>query len=117
MASTRTRLVRLAAALVLIGLGLFSYDGLTQIAGAAPPPVVTTDYSAYPPAGSIPANCTGGVGGGGVVQGYRAFLRAAGDPGAGSGQTLRTIQAQIKPGDEVVIRWTNWKIGRASCRE
>jgi hypothetical protein len=120
MARTRTRLVRLAAAFVLIGLGLFSYDGLTQIASAAPPPVVNTDYASYPAADAVPANCTGGAGGLGVLQGFRTFLRRAGAPNAApfidpgptgdfaTTRSLRRFQAQIQPGDEVVARWTGW---------
>jgi len=108
MARTRTRLVRIAGALFLTALGLFSYDALTQVASAAPPPVVAGDYAAYPPADAVPSNCQGGAGGPGVLQGYRAFLRRVGDPGVGSGQTLRDIQADIRVGDEVVVRWTNW---------
>src|SRR4051812_39783146 len=50
MARTRTRLVRIAVAVVFVGLGLVAYDGLTQVASAARPPVVNTDFAAYPPA-------------------------------------------------------------------
>jgi hypothetical protein len=120
MARIRTRLVRVGAAVVVTGLGLFSYDAVTQVASAAPPPVVNTDYAAYPPPAAVPSNCTGGTGGPGVLLGYRAFVRRAGapnvapfiDPGpAGDFATLRSMrrfQAQIQVGDEVVIRWTNW---------
>src|SRR5205807_446252 len=99
------------------------YDGLTQIASAAPPPVVNTDYAAYPPANAVPANCTGGTGGPGVLQGYRAFIRRAGapnvapfiDPGPtgtfATARSLRRLQAQVQVGDEVVIRWTGWTAG------
>jgi len=116
--------VRIAGALFLTALGLFSYDALTQVASAAPPPVVNSDYAAYPPADAVPSNCTGGTGGPGVLQGYRAFLRRAGAPNAapfvdpgptGDFATLRSMrrfQAQILPGDEVVVRWTEWS---ANC--
>src|SRR5437762_13696337 len=120
MPSTRKRLVRIAVAVALVGLGLFAYDGLTQVASAAPPPVVNNDYAAYPPADAVPSNCTGGTGGPGVLQGYRSFIRRAGapnvapfvDPGPtgdyATVRSLRRLQAQIRPGDEVVVRWTNW---------
>ena len=122
MARTWTRLVRIAAAVSLVGLGLIAYDGLTQVASAAEPPVITTGYAAYPPANSIPANCTGGLGGNGVLQGFRAFLRRGGvdivaDPGAAGGfgptKSLRRFQTQIQPGDTVVIRWESWT---ANCQ-
>jgi len=114
MARIRTRLVRAAAAVVLVGLGLIAYDGLTQVASAAPPPVITTDYAAYPPAGSIPAACPVQGGGRGVLQGYRAFLRRGGVVVAGNpagGTDLRDFETLIKPGDEVVIQWTSWTGG------
>ena len=56
MGRTRTRLARIGAAVVLGAVGLLGYDAVTQVARAAPPPVVTTDYAAYPPAGSVPAD-------------------------------------------------------------
>jgi hypothetical protein len=120
MARIRTRLARITAAVGLIGLGLFAYDAVTQVASAAPPPVISTDYAAYPAADAVPATCTGGAGGVGVLQGYRAFLRRGGvdivaDPGGAggfnAGKSLRRFQAQIQPGDQVVIRWTAWTAG------
>jgi LPXTG-motif cell wall-anchored protein len=87
--------------------------------------VINTDYAAYPPADAVPSNCTGGGGGPGVLQGYRAFLRRAGapnvapfvDPGPNGDfvtlRSMRRFQAQIHVGDEVVIRWTNWS---ANCQ-
>jgi LPXTG-motif cell wall-anchored protein len=120
MDSTRSRLARIGAAVVLSAVGFIAFDAVTQVASAAPPPVITTDYAAYPAPGSVPANCTGGAGGAGVVQGYRAFLRRAGAPNAApfvdpgptgdfaTVRSLRRFQAQIQVGDEVVIRWSSW---------
>ena len=119
MGKTSTRLARITAAVTLSAFGFIAYDAVTQVAGAAPPPVVTTDFAAYPAAGSVPANCTGGAGGAGVLQGYRAFLRRAGapnaapfvDPGPGgtfASRSMRRFEDQIQVGDEVVIRWTSW---------
>ena len=115
MASTRGRLVRMGAALLLTGLGVFSYDAMTQVASAAPPPVITTDYASYPP--PLPAGCT--AEGGAFLPGYRAFLDPTGvdpariaqqpnawaDPGATAStaaRSMRRFQALILPGDTVV---------------
>ncbi len=123
MGRTRTRLARIGAAVALSAFGFIAYDAVTQVASAAPPPVVNTDYAAYPAAGSVPATCTNGNGGPGVLQGYRAFLQRPGgpnnvapfvDPGAGGtavSRSMRRFQAQIQVGDQVVIRWESWTAG------
>ncbi|HEY1280681.1 MAG TPA: hypothetical protein VGF22_13475 [Acidimicrobiales bacterium] len=89
---------------------------------------MTTDYASYPPAGSVPATCTAGAGGPGVLQGYRAFIDPAtadpavvaanptafADPGAGAAfaaRSLRRFQTLIQPTNRVVIRWTGWTAG------
>ena len=125
MLSMRARLARIGAAVAVASVGLVGYQAVTQVATAAPPPVVTTDFASYPPAGSVPANCTGGAGGPGVLLGYRAFIDPTGvdparvaanptafaDPTAGAAvlaRTMRRFQTLIQPGDRVVIRWTNW---------
>ena len=55
-----------------------------------------------------------------VLQGYRAFLRRGGvdivpdDPARGPRppqRSMRRFQAQVQPGDQVVIRWTSWTAG------
>ena len=88
--------------------------------------MVNTDYANYPFAGSVPAGCTGGNGGPGVLVGYRSFIDPAGvapariaanptffaDPGPGAAAvSLRRFQATILPGDRVVARWTAWAAG------
>jgi hypothetical protein len=121
MARTRTRLVRSAAALVLTALGLLSYDAITQVASAAPPPVVTTDYAAYPP--PLPAGCT--AQGGAFLTGYRAFLQRPNtpnnvapfiDPGPTAlpvltTRSMRRFEDLVLPGDTIVVRWTGWAPG------
>jgi LPXTG-motif cell wall-anchored protein len=124
MGRTSLRLARIGAAVALSAFGFIAYDAVTQVASAAPPPVVTTDYAAYPLASSVPATCTGGAGGLGVLQGYRAFLQRPGgpnnvapfvDPGPGgtfsTARSMRRFETQIQVGDSVVIRWDSWTAG------
>jgi len=117
MLSMRARLARIVAATAVASAGLIGYQAVTHVASAQPPPVITTDFAAYPPASAVPANCTGGVGGPGVLLGYRAFIQRAGapnqypfiDPGPGVANTgLRNLQAFVLPGDQVVVRWTGY---------
>jgi hypothetical protein len=112
---------------MLCGAGLVAYEAVTQVASAQPPPVITTNFAAYPPANAIPANCAGGVAGGGpaVLVGYRSFIDpatasaaqlAAGpatdftDPAVSgvADPTMFRFQTRLIPGNRVVIRWTNW---------
>jgi hypothetical protein len=127
MVKTRTRLCRIGLAIALSGVGLIAYEAVSQVASAAPPPVITTDFAAYPPAGAVPAGCADG---GGALVGYRAFIDPAGvapariaanptafaDPGpVGDPLTVRSMrrfQTLILPNDRVVIRWTDWS---ANC--
>jgi hypothetical protein len=118
MGSTRARIARIGVALVLGAVGVLGYEAVTQVAGAVPPPVVTTDYAAYPP--PLPASCTG-PNAGDVLVGYRAFLIPLGgsgtDPGGGgdfAGRSLRRFQDDVVPGDTVVIRWDAWQTGCGS---
>jgi len=128
MLSMRARLARIGAAVAVASVGLVSYQAVTQVATAAPPPVVTTDFASYPPAGSVPATCTAGAGGPGVLQGYRSFIDPAtadpavvaanptafADPGAGAAfaaRSMRRFQTLIQPNNRVVIRWTGWTAG------
>ncbi len=46
----RSRLVRIGASAAVGIVGLIGYQAATQVASAAPPPVITTDFAAYPPA-------------------------------------------------------------------
>jgi hypothetical protein len=125
MLRTRARLARIGAALAVASFGLIGYEAVTQVATAAPPPVITTDFAAYPPASAVPANCTGGVGGPGVLLGYRAFIDPTGvaparvaanptafaDPGAGAAaaaRSMRRFEALVLPNDRVIVRWTDW---------
>src|SRR6185436_4361582 len=78
MVRMRIRLARIGTAVAIACFGLIGYEAGTQGATAAPPPVSTTDFAAYPPASAVPANCTGGVGGPGVLLGYRAFIDPTG---------------------------------------
>ena len=103
--------------------GFIAYDAVTQVASAAPPPVVTTDYAAYPAPGSVPATCTGGLGcrrGAPGLPGLPAATRRADnvapfvDPGPGApppAASMRRFQTQIQVGDQVVIRWDSWTPG------
>jgi hypothetical protein len=127
MVRTRTRLCRIGLAIALSGIGLIAYEAVSQVASAAPPPVVSTDFAAYPPADAVPAACGGG--GLSVLVGYRAFIDPAGvdpariaanptafaDPGPGGAfattRSLRRFEALILPNDRVVVRWTNWAAG------
>ncbi len=133
MWSIRRRLFRLGMAGVLCGAGLVTYEAVTQVASAAPPPPVSTDYPAYPVAGSIPASCP--TDGQGVVQGLRFFLivgpegqagRPAqwfSDPGInGDYATTRSsrrfqlflpnpLAPGVRPGDTIVARWNSWTPG------
>ena len=96
--------------------------------GALPPPVITTDYAAYPAAGSIPASCA--TDGRGVVQGLRFFLipgpgtptrpaQWTTDPGpTGDYTTTRSSRRfetfpspSVFPGDTVVVLWDRWTPG------
>jgi hypothetical protein len=126
MLRMRARLARIGAAVAVASVGLVGYQAVTQVATAAPPPVITTNYSAYPPADAIPANCAGGVAGGGgaVLLNYRAFIDPTGvpqtrinlnptdfvDPGLGAGAagSMTRFEGRIQPGDRIVIRWSNW---------
>jgi hypothetical protein len=72
------RVVCVIAATVGASAGVLVHEALTEMASAAPPPVVNTDYANYPFAGSVPAGCTGGNGGPGVLVGYRSFIDPAG---------------------------------------
>src|SRR5262249_7949620 len=124
MGMRATRLVRIAAALAVASVGFIAYEAATQVATAAPPPVVTTDYATYPPANAVPANCPGGGGGAGVLIGYRAFIDPTGvpparqalnptdfvdpGPGAGAAGTMVRFEGRIQPNDRIIIRWTNW---------
>ena len=124
MGSTRARLARIGVALVLGAVGVVGFDAVTQVAGAAPPPVVTGDYAAYPPPN--PAGCTAQAGA--FLPGYRAWIDPTGippatiavqpnayaDPGAGApaaARSMRRFQALIVPGNTIVVRWTNWAAG------
>jgi hypothetical protein len=115
-----TRLVRIGAAVAIGTVGLIGYEAVTQVAGALPPPVVNTDYAAYPAPGSLPAGCVSD--GPGFLIGYRAFIQRAGapavdpfvDPGPGGPMTarsLRRLEGVIQVGDQLVVRWTNWAAG------
>ena len=87
------RCVRLAcfsAATALVSGGALAYEAVSQMVGALPPPVITTDYAAYPAAGSIPASCA--TDGRGVVQGLRFFLIP------GPGTPTRPAQWTTDPG-------------------
>jgi hypothetical protein len=107
-------------------VGVPAFDAVTQVAGAAPPPVVNTDYASYPPAGAVPATCTGGAGGPAVLTGYRAYFdptnvdpaRRAANPtvfadpfDTGVTPGLGRVEGLIQSGDLVVIRWTDWAAG------
>src|SRR5690348_16708051 len=133
MGSIRRRLFRLGMAGVLCGAGLVTYEAVTQIASAAPPPPVSTNYAAYPAPGSIPATCP--AQGQGVVQGLRFFLIAGpsgvagrpaqwfSDPGAaGDYATTRSsrrfqlfapnpLAPGVRPGDTIVALWNSWTPG------
>src|SRR5947209_7465473 len=80
----RSRLVRIGAATLVGAMGLIAYEAVTQVAGAQAPPVVNTDYAAYPPAGVLPATCGD----------ERAGLRHQRRPGAGAGAE-RAIQLPV----------------------
>jgi hypothetical protein len=127
----RSRLPRLCACLALAAGGLLTYEAVTQVAGAVPPPAITTDYAAYPVAGSIPPSCT--TDGAGVVQGLRFYLvpgagtparpaQWTADPGpAGDYATLRSSRRfqtfpnpSVFAGDTVVALWDGWTPG---CEE
>jgi hypothetical protein len=101
------------------------------VAGAVPPPAITTDFAAYPVAGSIPPSCT--TEGAGVVQGLRFYLvpgpgtparpaQWTTDPGGtGDYATLRSSRRfetlpnpSVFPGDTVVALWDAWTPG---CEE
>ncbi len=120
------RAVRVSAAIAVASAGALAYGALTEMAGAAPPPVVNSDYAAYPPTAAVPAGCTGGLGGAGVLVGYRSFIDPAGvapariaanptffaDPGPGAAAgSMRRFQVSILPGDRIVTRWTAWAAG------
>jgi hypothetical protein len=120
----RTRLVRIAASVAVGTVGLIGYQAVTQVASAQPPPVVNTDYAAYPPPGSLPAGCVSD--GPGFLIGFRAFIQRAGapaiapfvDPGTGgtfASRSMRRFEGQLQVGDQVVIRWTGWAAGCADA--
>jgi hypothetical protein len=133
MGSIRPRLTRAGLALALAGFGVVAYDAVSQVASAAPPPVITTGFATYPPAGSIPATCP--ADGPNVVQGLRFFLIAgpdgiAGRPaqwfsdplGTGIFATLRSsrrfqlfapnpLAPGVRAGDTIVARWNSWTPG------
>jgi LPXTG-motif cell wall-anchored protein len=123
MARIRSRFARLGMAMVVAGFGVVAYDAVSQVASAAPPPVIDTDFATYPAADAVPATCVGGNGGPGALVGYRAFIERVGapaadpfiDPGPGVAGTpaasMRRFQALILPSDRVVVRWTNWAAG------
>jgi hypothetical protein len=128
MLSMRARLARIGAAVAVASVGMVGYEAVTQVASAAPPPVVTTDYAAYPPPGSLPAGCVSD--GPGFLIGYRAFIQRPGapavdpfvDPGPGSqtpadraARSLRRLEGVIQVGDQLIIRWTNWAAGCESA--
>jgi hypothetical protein len=120
----RSRLVRIGAAAIVGVIGFVAYEAVTQVAGAQPPPVINTDYAAYPPANALPPGCT--ADGGGFLLGYRTFIdpnsptvttarRNANPtdfedlgPGAGAGGSMTRFETRIVPNDRVVARWTGW---------
>ncbi len=123
--------MRVTACIGLASSGVIGYQAITQMAGAVPPPAITTDYAAYPVPGSIPATC--GAEGAGVVQGLRFFLvpgpgtparpaQWTADPGGvGNYATVRSSRRfqtfpdpSVFAGDTVVARWDGWTPG---CEE
>jgi hypothetical protein len=119
----RSRLVRVGAAAIVGVLGFVTYEAVTQVAGAQPPPVINTGFAAYPPAGVLPAGCT--ADGLGFLLGFRTFIDPTGvptarvnanasaftDPGAGASaaaRSMRRFQTLIQPNDRVIARWTAW---------
>jgi hypothetical protein len=122
MVSMRARLARIGAAVAVASVGLVGYEAVTQVAMAAPPPVVTTDYAAFPP--PLPAGCVSD--GPGFLIGYRSFIQRPGapavdpfvDPGPGAqtpadraARSLRRLEGVIQVGDQLVVRWTSWAAG------
>lgn len=124
----RVRLACFGAAVALLSGGALVYEAVGQVAGALPPPVIATDFGAYPAAGSIPASCA--TDGRGVVQGLRFFLipgpgtptrpaQWTTDPGpTGDYATVRSSRRfetfptpSVFPGDTVVAQWDSWTSG------
>ena len=122
------RLARFSAVAALVSGGALAYEAVSQMVGALPPPVITTDYTAYPAAGSIPASCA--TDGRGVVQGLRFFLipgpgtptrpaQWTTDPGpTGDYTSTRSSRRfetfpnpSVVPGDTVVALWNSWTPG------
>ncbi len=119
MVRMRARFGRIGAAIAVAAGGFMAFDAVTQMAGALPPPVVNSDYAAYPAAGSIPPGCPDGAG---FLIGYRSFIQRAGapavdpfvDPGPGgpmAARSLRRLEDVIQVGDQLVVRWTSWAPG------
>ena len=122
------RLVCFGAVAALISGGALVYEAVGQIAAAAPPSVITTDYPSYPASSSIPASCH--TDGPGVVQGLRFFLipgpgtparpaQWTTDPGpVGNYTTTRSSRRfetfpnpSVFPGDTIVALWDTWTPG------
>ena len=120
------RVVCVIAATVGASAGVLVYEALTEMASAAPPPVVNTDYANYPFAGSVAGRVHGRQRwprrAGRLPVVHRSCRRGAGPhrrqphvlrrsrPGAAA-VSLRRFQATILPGDRVVARWTAWAAG------
>ena len=60
------------------------------------PPVINTDFAAYPPVDAVPATCTGGTGGPGVLLGYRAFIDPTGVDRRASPPTRRLRRSDCR---------------------